>query len=171
MAFQPAVSAPAAKPAVLTEQGSAPVVVAAASVTDAPVAERYLVLGTFRQRENAEVLASRLLDVGAIITDPAPGVSQFHRVVIGPISAKSAPAKRQQVARLGVKDAWQTVLCLDLHAVEASCDAVPTETAHVAPVPAVVPAAAAAPMIARPAEVTGSLAFAPTLPLSTRPIY
>jgi len=169
---------PAATPAVAT------VVPAAAAAPAGKVAakERYLVLGSFRQRENAEVLAKSLIDLGAVITDPAPGVSQFHRVVLGPLNSMTMPAVRQDVAAYGVTGAWQATLCLDANAVEQSCD--PVQAAHAPAVAtAATPAASLISQVSRPIvpvtwaapsqrlPVKGTVAYAPTLSLSTDPIY
>jgi hypothetical protein len=139
-------------------------VVAARAPEPAPSAaapERYLVLGTFRQRGNAESLAGRLLDAGAVITDPEPGIGQFHRVVIGPLAAAELPGLRQRVQARGVAGAWTATLCLNANAVEMPCGgpaAAPlaTQTATIVPPRAVMP---------------GAQIAARTLALSTDPIY
>ena len=123
--------------------------------------ERYLVLGTFRQRGNAEFLAGRMLDAGAVITDPEPGIGQFHRVVIGPLVAAELPRLRQQMQARGVNGAWTATLCLNPNAVEQSC-----VTPMAAP-----PVTQTAMLPAARTTVPGPQIATRTLALSTDPIY
>jgi hypothetical protein len=165
-AFEPARPVPTPVPTAPARLAPPAIVAPASAVhaaTFSAVPELYLVLGTFRQRGNAEALASRLLDAGAIITDPELGVSQFHRVVLGPVAPTGTAALRQQMQRHGVNGIWQATLCLDANATERSCEQTQTQV-----IPAPAPVRAARTM---PAAVTGSLAAATTLPLSIDPIY
>lgn len=165
----PPVAFEAPAQAVSPTPASPPVLVARAAelAQSAAAGERYLVLGTFRQRGNAESLAGRMLDAGAVITDPEPGIGQFHRVVIGPLlGTAELPRLRQQVQARGVNGAWMATLCLNTNAVEQSCGAARPMATPVATLTAALP-----PTRAIATTMPGTQIAARTLALSTDPIY
>jgi rare lipoprotein A len=70
----------------------------------------FIRLGTFQNRQYAEIQRARVAGLGAMIISTRQGRQQTHRVVIGPLaSVQQADMTLDQVLRAGVTDAWIVV--------------------------------------------------------------
>lgn len=67
-----------------------------------------LVLGSFKNPENARKLARRLADIGARVSRATLNGEVFHRVVIRPIGSAGVKAARRRLHERGMTSVWAT---------------------------------------------------------------
>ncbi len=102
-------AAPTLQPAAFGLTGEQPI--QALSTAPANDQATYLVVGSFRQLDNAKQRVARLTGTAVRVTAVAVGGEVFHRVVAGPFTEKGMAAARLRIADAGVTRAWGINLC------------------------------------------------------------
>lgn len=86
--------------------------------------QRYLVIGSFTARDNAERWAAAHADFGTSVQATTASGRAFFRVLVGPLGAGEVPLMQAMLETLGVTERWPLALC----ARGPACAAVPEVT-------------------------------------------
>ena len=104
---QPAATMAAPQPMV----ASVPVKPSAAGTMPMPGAADYVVIGSFRNANNAEMMRRAHIEKATQISVAESKGAPLYRVVVGPFAASGVAAAKSEFTRSGVPGTWAIKLC------------------------------------------------------------